>query len=361
MSSRQRQCAAFCCWSSSAVAMTAKKHGGRCVLSLKSSCSTVRLRMLLGLLWVSAVVAAHLFDSCYNCCPSAWFLLPVASPANCRKAVLAGFDPSYPSHCWLTAVWEACFSFFDGWMAFCSAGGFIYSLIIWMWKPSVHWHCWLGGRKGIRPVKNWVVGAGVVICLEQAAYLHMVQLIPLPLTVSCSSKNHIGFTFLVPAHPGSPGQRAFKWVCVCGVWSYGCGCWGQTSWQGRQRNCFAVWTHLTPSTRPTSGIGQDPASARQDLGMTVPWELTPTRDDEAQIFSELLLNRCNWHWPVIGLEMEVVAVWYIHVNSSARTCVACASVQYAAQVVVCCHVCVGLSSSKALADISSWSVHCNAI
>ena len=20
------------------------------------------------------------------------------------------------------------------------------------------WHCWLGGRKGIRPVKNWVVG-----------------------------------------------------------------------------------------------------------------------------------------------------------------------------------------------------------
>ena len=40
--------------------------------------------------------------------------------------------------------------------------------------------------------------------------------------------------------------------------------------------------------------------------------------------------------------MEDVAVWYIHVNSSARTCVACASVQYAAQVVVCCHVCVGL-------------------
>jgi len=42
----------------------------------------------------------------------------------------------------------------------------------------------------------------------------MVQLIPLPLTVSCSSKIQIGFTFLVPAHPGSPGQRAVKWVCV---------------------------------------------------------------------------------------------------------------------------------------------------
>ena len=32
--------------------------------------------------------------------------------------------------------------------------------------------------------------------------------LPLPLTVSCFSKIQIGCTFLVPAHPGSPGQRA---------------------------------------------------------------------------------------------------------------------------------------------------------
>ena len=38
---------------------------------------------------------------------------------------------------------------------------------------------------------------------------------PLPLTVSCFSKIQIGFTFLVPAHPGSPRQRAIKWVSVC--------------------------------------------------------------------------------------------------------------------------------------------------
>jgi len=38
---------------------------------------------------------------------------------------------------------------------------------------------------------------------------------PLPLTISCSSKIQIGFTFLVPAHLGSPGQRAVKGVCVC--------------------------------------------------------------------------------------------------------------------------------------------------
>ena len=43
----------------------------------------------------------------------------------------------------------------------------------------------------------------------------MAQLMPLPLTVSCFSKIQIGFTFLVPAHLGSPGKRAVKQVCVC--------------------------------------------------------------------------------------------------------------------------------------------------
>jgi len=43
----------------------------------------------------------------------------------------------------------------------------------------------------------------------------MSQLMPLPLTVSCFSKIQIGFAFLVPAHPGSPGKRAVKRVCVC--------------------------------------------------------------------------------------------------------------------------------------------------
>jgi len=38
---------------------------------------------------------------------------------------------------------------------------------------------------------------------------------PLPLTVSCFSEIQIGFTFLVPAHPGSPGKRAVK--CKCNV------------------------------------------------------------------------------------------------------------------------------------------------
>jgi len=55
----------------------------------------------------------------------------------------------------------------------------------------------------------------VVICLERGADLHMAQLMPLPLSVSCFSKIQVGFTFLVLADPGSPGQRAVKRVSVC--------------------------------------------------------------------------------------------------------------------------------------------------
>jgi len=72
---------------------------------------------------------------------------------------------------------------------------------------------WQEGHPACKKTELW--GTGVVISLERGADLHMAQLMPLPLTVSCFSKIQIGFTFLVPAHPGSPGQRAIKWVCVC--------------------------------------------------------------------------------------------------------------------------------------------------
>ena len=103
----------------------------------------------------------------------------------------------------------------------------------WMWLQVTwdqwkchQWVCWslpgcvgafsaltlLVGRQEGHPAckktEQW--GAGVVICLERGAHLHMVQLMPLPLTVSCFSKIQIGFTFLVPAHLGSPIN-----VCVC--------------------------------------------------------------------------------------------------------------------------------------------------
>ena len=69
----------------------------------------------------------------------------------------------------------------------------------------------------------------MVICLQRGADLHMTQLMPLPLTVSCFSKIETGFAFLVPAHLGSPGKGPLNGcvrVCViesnellCLTWS----------------------------------------------------------------------------------------------------------------------------------------------
>jgi len=60
---------------------------------------------------------------------------------------------------------------------------------------------WAAG-KGIRHVKTERWGAGVVICLERGADLHMAQLMPLPLTVSCSSKNPDWFYLSGTGPPG---------------------------------------------------------------------------------------------------------------------------------------------------------------
>jgi len=60
-------------------------------------------------------------------------------------------------------------------------------------------------------------GAGIFSCLEKGADLHMAQLMPLPLTISCFSKIQIGSTFLVPAHLSSHGKGPLNgcvYVCV---------------------------------------------------------------------------------------------------------------------------------------------------
>ena len=68
------------------------------------------------------------------------------------------------------------------------------------------------GHPACKKTEWW--DTGVVVCLERCVDLHMAQLMPLPLTVSCSSKIQIGFTFLVPAYPGCPGKEAVKWLLL---------------------------------------------------------------------------------------------------------------------------------------------------
>jgi len=85
--------------------------------------------------------------------------------------------------------------------------------------------------------------AGMVMCLGQGADLHMAQLMPLPLTISCSSKSRLVLPFWfrltrVVSDKIQEGHKAIVCVCVCGVVS--------------MILCLAVLTqywHLTDRTR----------------------------------------------------------------------------------------------------------------
>ena len=67
---------------------------------------------------------------------------------------------------------------------------------------------WQEGHLACKKLSGGVLA--LVMCLERGADLHMAHLMPLPLAVSCFSTVQICFTFLVPAHLGSPRQKAIK-------------------------------------------------------------------------------------------------------------------------------------------------------
>ena len=91
-------------------------------------------------------------------------------------------------------------------------------LLVYLTEPSVLWCCWLGSRKGIRHVKNWVVGYWHGYLFGARCRLAYGPADATATHCLFFSKIHIGFTFLVPAHPGSPGQRLLN-RCVC-VFNY---------------------------------------------------------------------------------------------------------------------------------------------
>ena len=161
-------------------------------------------------MWLTVWPFLFMFDFSFvlrGCC-CMLFLVTFFSLSLIQLLILALERPFIFCNALLSGVyWALAFLTKKGWSGhWLGLVFFLFSLV-----PSVLWRCWLGGRKGIRPVKNRLVGIGVVICLEWGADLHMAQLMPLPCTVSCSSKIQIGFTFLVPAYPGCPGKEAVKW------------------------------------------------------------------------------------------------------------------------------------------------------
>ena len=104
----------------------------------------------------------------------------------------------------------------------------------------------------------------MVFCLEQSADLHTAQPMPLPLTVSCSSKIHIGFTFLVPAHLGSPRQRAIKWVCVQDTSRE------QTDFMMKERVQWAAVNSFIDQHKTLKFLSLTQAHQHQDRRVTIP-------------------------------------------------------------------------------------------
>jgi len=84
-----------------------------------------------------------------------------------------------------------------------------------VYRGIVHWRCWLGSRKDIWPVKNWVVGCwrgylSGVRCRfahgpDNATATHYILL----------QEIQTGFTFLAPAYPGSPRQNPESHKICC--------------------------------------------------------------------------------------------------------------------------------------------------
>jgi len=141
-------------------------------------------------------------------------------------------------------------------------------LLIFYLIPSVLCRFWLGGRKDIRPVKNRVVGCWCG-CLSGALRCRLAygpaDATALTVSVSCFSKIQIGFTFLVPARPGSPGKWAVKRVSVCVCYFLSTG--GRKEGRKKGRNGTFTWRrHGLPhfynfaSIRSSADVSHDDAT-----------------------------------------------------------------------------------------------------
>ena len=79
-------------------------------------------------------------------CWSVWVTSASQSVLNCAVVISEiHFDTGFVTWHFLKAIFHRAIVYHDSIFAIPSV-------------PSVLWYCWLGGRKGIRPVKNWVVG-----------------------------------------------------------------------------------------------------------------------------------------------------------------------------------------------------------
>jgi len=107
------------------------------------------------------------------------------------------------------------------------------------------------GHPACKKTEWW--GADVVICLDQGADLHMVQLMALPLIVSCFSKIHIGVTFLVPAHPDKGPLNGCVSVCVCVTYYYFASAAVIVDASHMTASSSALWSRFSPPSNFVNG------------------------------------------------------------------------------------------------------------
>ena len=115
--------------------------------------------------------------------------------------------------------------------------------------PSVLWHCWLGGRKGIEPVKTEWWGTGMVICMEQGAndciWSSSCHCHPI---VSCSGKIQNGLPFWCrltqvvlekrPLNGCSSSSSSLSLLFFCREWRW------RASLQGAVHLLSGVWWYM---------------------------------------------------------------------------------------------------------------------
>ena len=176
--------------------------------------------------------------------------------------------------------------------------------------------------------------------------MHVAQLMPLPLTVSCFSRIHIGFTFLVPAHPGSPDKGPLNGrLCVgcngrCSVpqymyavvpensslaWSMVLGYPSSTNpwfWQGlewsRSRSSrVSSWSSMRPPCSRASTIASNSSCHPRTHPPSSPiYWLAPTQPVNAHTrytYERLVVKKYDTHMHLIWTPMyDVQCRLYLH-------------------------------------------------
>ena len=138
-------------------------------------------------------------------------------------------------------------------------------------------------------------------------------------SLSCFTKIQIGVTFLVPAHPGSPGKRAVKRVCVC-VCDWALECFYCTAVVQVQHLCVCM-LNSNFRTKNIFDIHVYFGSCGHCLSQV--WR------HNAQVLISCLQCRYSWYWLCYHFfgALRIVDMWFIValVDCSVHThfCIVC--------------------------------------